>query len=71
MTHEPAPARRDPGGRHGDGPGAFPSEQHLPPLHSGPWRPACWAGFVLWIWGELVLVGMPAVEGERVRVRLG
>ena len=52
MTHERAPARRDPGGRHGDGPGAFPSEQHLPPLHSGPWRPACWAGFVLWIWGS-------------------
>jgi len=30
MTHEQAPAWRDPGGRHRDGPGAFPSEQHLP-----------------------------------------
>ncbi len=31
MTHEQAPAWRGPGGRHRDGPGAFPSEQHLPP----------------------------------------
>ena len=31
MTHEQAPAWRDPGGRHRDGPGAFPSEQHPPP----------------------------------------
>ena len=39
MTHEQAPAWRDPGGRRRDGPGAFPSEQHLPPpstaVHGG------------------------------------
>ena len=36
MTHEQAPAWRDPGGRHRDGPGAFPSEQHPPPSTAVP-----------------------------------
>ncbi len=64
MTLEQAPAWRDPGGRHRDGPGAFPSEQHPPPPQRS--LAACVLGRLRAVeLGELVLVGMPANGGER------